>query len=104
MDTRTSLVAALGGLLELDLRSKGISLTGATVHMDDAMDALGLQLWIAEHAIRVTPGAVSAYSKSEPPGAWATRSRTSRSDSMANTQRPSGMSSRSMRSGSRYSW
>ena len=54
--TADSLVDALGGLLELDLRSKGISLTGATVHMDDAVDALGLQLWIAEHAIRVRPG------------------------------------------------
>ncbi len=51
-----ALVSALGGLVELDLRSKGISLTGATVHMDDAMDALGLQLWIAEHATRPRPG------------------------------------------------
>jgi len=41
---------ALLGLVELDLRSKGISLSGGAVRMDDAIDALGLQLWIAEHA------------------------------------------------------
>jgi DNA polymerase III delta subunit len=41
---------ALLGLVELDLRSKGISLTGGAVRMDDGLDALGLQLWIAEHA------------------------------------------------------
>ena len=41
---------ALLGLVELDLRSKGISLTGGAVRMDDQVDALGLQLWIAEHA------------------------------------------------------
>jgi hypothetical protein len=41
---------ALLGLVELDLRSKGISLTGGAVRMDDELDALGLQLWIAEHA------------------------------------------------------
>jgi DNA polymerase III delta subunit len=41
---------ALQGLVELDLRSKGISLTGGAVRMDDTMDALGVQLWIAEHA------------------------------------------------------
>lgn len=40
---------ALLGLVELDLRSKGISLTGGAVRMDDEVDALGLQLWIAEH-------------------------------------------------------
>ena len=55
--TADALMDALDGLLELDLRSKGISLTGATVHMDDAMDALCLQLWIAEHATRVRPAA-----------------------------------------------
>ena len=41
---------ALLGLVELDLRSKGISLSGGVVRMDDSVDALGLQLWIAEHA------------------------------------------------------
>ena len=46
------LEAALHGLLELDLRSKGISLDGSTAQMSDARDALGLQLWIAEHAPR----------------------------------------------------
>jgi DNA polymerase III delta subunit len=45
-----SLDGALLGLIELDLRSKGISLNGGTVRMDDEVDALGLQLWIAEHA------------------------------------------------------
>jgi hypothetical protein len=45
-----SLDRALLGLVELDLRSKGISLDGGTVRMDDEIDALGLQLWIAEHA------------------------------------------------------
>ena len=54
--TADALVEALDGLLELDLHSKGISLTGATMHMDDARDALGLQLWIAEHATRSRPG------------------------------------------------
>jgi len=44
-----SLDRALLGLVELDLRSKGISLTGGAVRMDDEIDALGLQLWIAEH-------------------------------------------------------
>jgi DNA polymerase III delta subunit len=46
----TALDGALLGLVELDLRSKGISLDGGTVRMDDEVDALGLQLWIAEHA------------------------------------------------------
>jgi hypothetical protein len=54
-----SLDGALLGLIELDLRSKGISLNGGTVRMDDEVDALGLQLWIAEHAsaTRARPGA-----------------------------------------------
>lgn len=56
-----SLDAALLGLVELDLRSKGISLTGSALRMDDQVDALGLQLWIAEHAAtgrgRATPRA-----------------------------------------------
>ncbi len=54
--TADGLAAALGGLVELDLRSKGISLDGSTVRMDDAIDALGIQLWIAEHATRTTTG------------------------------------------------
>lgn len=53
--TAEALGKALSALLELDLRSKGISLTGATVQMDEALDALGLQLWIAEHVVRVRP-------------------------------------------------
>jgi DNA polymerase III delta subunit len=43
---------AVDGLLELDLRSKGITLDGSTAQMSDARDALGLQVWIAEHAVR----------------------------------------------------
>jgi DNA polymerase III delta subunit len=50
--TAAALDDALAGLVDLDLRSKGISLTGTTVRMDDAVDALGLQLWIADHAVR----------------------------------------------------
>jgi DNA polymerase III delta subunit len=45
-----SLDRALLGLVELDLRSKGISLDGGAVRTDAEVDALGLQLWIAEHA------------------------------------------------------
>ncbi len=47
-----ALERALDDLVSLDLRSKGITLDGSTVRMDDAMDALGLQMWIAEHARR----------------------------------------------------
>jgi DNA polymerase-3 subunit delta len=47
-----ALEGALRGLLELDLRSKGISLDGSTVQMSDARDGLGVQLWLAEHVAR----------------------------------------------------
>jgi DNA polymerase III delta subunit len=47
-----NLEAAVSGLLELDLRSKGITLDGSTAPMTDARDALGVQLWITEHAGR----------------------------------------------------
>jgi DNA polymerase III delta subunit len=43
---------AVDGLLELDLRSKGIALDGSTAQMSDARDALGLLVWIAEQAVR----------------------------------------------------
>ena len=46
------LEAAVGGLLELDLRSKGITLDGSAAAMTDARDALGVQLWITEHVAR----------------------------------------------------
>jgi DNA polymerase III delta subunit len=46
------LESALEGLLDLDLQSKGISRDGSTVQMSEARDALGLQVWIAEHAAR----------------------------------------------------
>jgi DNA polymerase III delta subunit len=46
------LVAALEGLLDLDLQSKGISRDGSTVQMSDARDALELQVWVADHASR----------------------------------------------------
>jgi DNA polymerase III delta subunit len=44
------LQAALDDLLQVDLRSKGISLDGRTVHMSDRLDALALTAWLAEHA------------------------------------------------------
>jgi DNA polymerase III delta subunit len=47
-----SLESALEGLVDLDLQSKGISRDGSTVQMSEARDALGLQVWIAEHAAR----------------------------------------------------
>lgn len=43
------LEAAITGLVELDLRSKGITLDGSTAQMSESRDALGLQLWLAEH-------------------------------------------------------
>ena len=46
------LEAALDGIVDLDLQSKGISRDGSTVQMSEARDALGLQVWIAEHAAR----------------------------------------------------
>lgn len=46
------LESALEGLLDLDLQSKGITRDGSTVQMSEARDALGLQVWIAEHAAR----------------------------------------------------
>jgi DNA polymerase III delta subunit len=42
--------AAMAGLVELDLRGKGISIDGSTVQMSDERDALGVALFIAEHA------------------------------------------------------
>ncbi len=50
-----ALEGALIGLLELDLCSKGISLDGSTAQMSEGRDALGLQLWIAEHVPRTQP-------------------------------------------------
>jgi competence protein ComEC len=41
--------AALDDLLDLDLRSKGISLDGSTIQMSGALDALDLQAWLARH-------------------------------------------------------
>jgi DNA polymerase III delta subunit len=46
------LEGAIAGLVELDLRSKGISLDGSTVQMSGERDALGVQLFIAGHARR----------------------------------------------------
>ena len=48
----TELEAALEAILELDLRSKGIDLSGATVAVSGERDALGLQRLIAEHLVR----------------------------------------------------
>jgi DNA polymerase III delta subunit len=44
------LEAALAGLVELDLRGKGITTDGSVVQMSDERDALGVMLFIAEHA------------------------------------------------------
>ena len=44
-----ALEAALADLLALDLRSKGISLDGSTLHMSEHIDALAFQAWIARH-------------------------------------------------------
>ena len=45
-----ALETAMADLLALDLRSKGISLDGATLQVSEAIDALTLQAWIARHA------------------------------------------------------
>ncbi|HKZ91777.1 MAG TPA: DNA polymerase III subunit delta [Candidatus Limnocylindrales bacterium] len=42
---------ALDDLLALDLRTKGISLDGATLQMSAAIDGLALQAWLARHAL-----------------------------------------------------
>jgi DNA polymerase III delta subunit len=52
--TALELEQALAGLVDLDLRSKGIALDGTTAHMSPERDALGLQLWLAEHVVRVS--------------------------------------------------
>jgi DNA polymerase-3 subunit delta len=46
----SGLEEALDDLLELDLRSKGISLDGSTLHVSERQAALGLQAWLARHA------------------------------------------------------
>jgi DNA polymerase III delta subunit len=43
------LEGALEGLVELDLRSKGITLDGSTAQMSETRDGLALQIWLAEH-------------------------------------------------------
>ncbi|MFN8619213.1 MAG: hypothetical protein U0869_00520 [Chloroflexota bacterium] len=43
------LEAAIAGLVELDLRGKGISTDGSTVQMSDERDGLGVVLFLAEH-------------------------------------------------------
>jgi DNA polymerase III delta subunit len=65
--TSDGLVAALRGLVDLDLRSKGITLDGSTAHMSEARDALGIQLWLAEHLA----------SREEPTSAGSIRPRSS---------------------------
>ena len=45
-----ALETAMTDLLALDLRSKGISLDGATLQVSEAIDALTLQAWVARHA------------------------------------------------------
>jgi DNA polymerase III subunit delta len=46
----SELQAALEAILDVDLRSKGISLDGRTVQMSDRLDALALTAWLADHA------------------------------------------------------
>jgi DNA polymerase III delta subunit len=48
--TVEELEAAVAGLVELDLRGKGITTDGTTVQMSDERDALAVCLFIAEHA------------------------------------------------------
>ena len=50
--TAGELVAAIDGLVEIDLRSKGIDPGGATVPVSGERDALGLQRFIAERVVR----------------------------------------------------
>lgn len=44
------LESALAGLVELDLRGKGITTDGSTVQVSDERDALSITLFLAEHA------------------------------------------------------
>jgi DNA polymerase III delta subunit len=44
------LEAAVDDLLALDLRSKGLSLDGTTIHMSERVDALALLAWVARHS------------------------------------------------------
>ena len=48
--TAPELESALEGLVELDLRGKGITTDGSTVQMSDERDALNVTLFVAEHA------------------------------------------------------
>ncbi|MGH2466909.1 MAG: DNA polymerase III subunit delta [Candidatus Limnocylindrales bacterium] len=50
--TVAELGAALEGLLELDLASKGLAADGSTVASSDGRSALGLQAWLAERVAR----------------------------------------------------
>lgn len=50
--TLGELRAALEGLLELDLASKGLAADGSTVVSSDGRSALGLQAWLAERVAR----------------------------------------------------
>lgn len=50
--TLGELRAALEGLLELDLASKGLAADGSTVVSSDGRSALGLQVWLAERVAR----------------------------------------------------
>jgi DNA polymerase III delta subunit len=52
--TLGALEDAMADLMALDLRSKGISLDGATFQVSAAIGALCLQTWLARHA--VAPG------------------------------------------------
>ena len=53
--TAPELESALAGLVELDLRSKGISTDGSTVQMSDERDALAICLFLAERLRQRAP-------------------------------------------------
>jgi competence protein ComEC len=72
--TAAGLDEALADLADLDLRSKGISLDGATVQMSEALDALTLQAWLAVHVAEGGAGrGTGAPSASPDPGRGACR-------------------------------
>ena len=94
--TTDELTAALDGLLELDAMVKGAPGSG----QDDAQRRLAFSLWVMDHVAVQLSGASrrSRQSAADQACSWTTRSL-----SMAKTQRPSPRSSSSIRSGSMYS-
>ena len=91
--TAAELAAALDGLLELDATVKGAPGSGAS----EAQRRLGFTLWLARAGRSATELAAGQSAELQA-CSWTTRSL-----SMAKTQRPSPRSSSSIRSGSMYS-